>query len=759
MLNFSELNLNLGISRLLPAWRKFFSKEFLLEDVSAGITVAFIAIPLSLAIALASGVSPGVGLVTAIVAGIVCALFGGTPLSVSGPAAAMSIVIADIVQKFGLESLVLICALAGVMQLLSGMFNLGRFARYVPLPVIAGFTAGIGAIILIGQLPRAFGLMPPAESDIFSVFTHLRQYLHEIDGACVLLVVLTLGFIIGLPKLFPRIPSILPAVVIVSLLAYIFDLSDVPLIGAIPASLPRPHFPQIPNISMQDLVFNTFVIYLLASLETLLSSSAIDKLSKGEKHDSNQELIGQGLGNIAVSLFGGIPVTSVIARSATNVRAGAKTRRASIIHSFILLLTIFIAAPLISHIPIAVLAGVLFFVAFSMVNYREFFGLWKTARPDALIYAITFGTIVFVDLLAGVQAGIMAACVLVLMRATKTHFHVSVNSEDDMVRLSLVGALTFLSTPKISDLQKQLATTRANQIVLMDLSNIRNLDMSGADAIVQLFQDCQSKHINFYIKGLPRRFESLFDLCGGSTLLKEWYVVSEHELRNKAGNNAPKSAYGRLVHGFQRFYVQRQHDDKRLFESISYKQDPHTLFIACSDSRIIPSMITSADPGELFIVRNIGNFIPPYSENLICSEAAAIEFALNSFDITDIVVCGHANCGAMSACKAFDGTDSLPQVRAWINKIRSQLVINNHSHLNELAQKNVLNQVSNLRLYPIVLEKIRNNNLRMHAWFYDFEKSLVYEWSPDEMKFTPIVQEAMPQGNVLGNIFASQTNQ
>ena len=754
-----ELNLKLGVPRLLPAWKKMFSREYLMEDLFAGMTVAFVAIPLSLAIALASGVSPGIGLITAIIAGIICALFGGTPLSVSGPAAAMSVLIADVVQKYGVESLILIGATAGIMQLSSGMLGLGKFSRYVPLPVIAGFTAGIGAIILMGQLPRAFGIMPPPESDILSVITHLKDYLHDINGTCIFLVALTLGLIHGLPKLFPRIPAILPSVVIVTLIAWMFDLNNVPLIGSIPDTLPTPQIPRFTQISFQDLIFNAFIIYLLASLETLLSSSALDKISKSEKHDSSQELIGQGLGNIAVSLFGGIPVTGVIARSATNVRSGAKTRRASIIHSGMLLITILFASSLISKIPVAALAGVLFSVAFSMINHKEFKALWKTTKNDAIIYGVTFITIIFVDLLAGVQAGIIAACLLGLIRATKTHFYITAHADEDLIRLSLVGPLTFLATPKIADLQKQLATTHANQTVLMDLSHIRNLDMSGADAIIQLYQDCQSKNINFYIKGLPRRFESLMQMCGGAVLLNERYLVSEHELRTKAKTLAPKSSYGRLIHGFKRFYIQRQHEDKRLFETISTKQDPHTLFITCSDSRIIPSLITSSDPGELFIVRNIGNYIPAWSSEILSSESAAVEFALSNFDITDIVICGHANCGAMKACQIHDMTaNHTSPVDAWIEKIRKQLIFDADTSVNQLAQKNVLNQIGNLRLYPVVQEKIKNSSLRIHGWFYDFEQSMVYEWNQQELKFTSIINDLpIKQNKVTGNVVAVES--
>lgn len=744
-MRLSHIKFNLGIPSLFIAWKNFFSLKYLADDIFAGATVAFIAIPLSLAIALASGVPPEVGLVTAIVAGVVCAMFGGTPLSVCGPAAAMCILIADVVEKFGVPSLMLIGALAGLMQLLSGILGLGRLGRYVPIPVIAGFTAGIGVIILIGQLPRAFGLMPPAESNIFSVFSHLKMYLHEINGACIFLVVVTITIIRGLPKIFPRFPAILPAVAVVSLITYGFDLTDVPLIGNIPSHLPTPAIPKLTDISMQDLIVNAFFIYLLASLETLLSSSAVDKLAKGEKHDSDQELIGQGLANIVVPMFGGIPVTGVIARSATNVRAGAKTRRSSIIHSLFIVLAIFLAAPLISHIPIAALAGVLFSVAYSMINVREFYDLWKTAKAEAAIYAVTFLTIIFVDLLAGVQAGLVAACLIILIRSTRTYLHISENSEDNVLRLSLDGALTFLSTPRIADLQKTVTVDSQYHTVVMDLSNIQNLDMSGASAVIDFYDYCSAADIKFYIKGLAERFESLFKLCGGNALLGDLYLVSEHQLRNKDATSKPKSSYGRLLHGVQRSYMLRQHDHKRLFDYISNKQDPHTLFFGCSDSRINPSEMTSCDPGELFIVRNIGNFVPQYIPNTPHGEVAAIEFALNSFDITDIVVCGHANCGAMNACKSQASQLPATELGRWIGHLKAQLVGLEALPANELARLNVINQINNLMQYPLVQKKVADKQLSLHGWFYDVEQGIVYEWSNEDQEFKSMVTMDLPE--------------
>lgn len=734
-------NFLLGIPALLPDWKKLFSKQYFAADLTAGITVALVAIPLSLAIALASGVSPGVGLITAIVAGIVCAFFGGAPLTVSGPAAAMSVLLADTVQNFGIEALVFVCLIAGVMQLVSGMIGLGRFARYIPLPVISGFTAGIGVIILIGQLPRAFGLAPPTESHVIDVFYHIKEYFNEINGTCLLLVVITLVVIRGLPKLLPKVQPILPAVAITTLLVYFFHL-DVALIGNIPDSLPSPHLPNMPNISLSELFLSAFTIFILASLETLLSSTAIDKLSGNKKHDSNQELIGQGLGNIAVSMFGGIPVTGVIARSATNWRSGAKTRRASIIHALIILAAVYFIAPVIGLIPIAALAGVLFSIALSMINYREFYDLWVTARIEALTYIVTFFTIISVDLIAGVQAGIIVAAMIVLFKATRPKLHISATSQDDIIRLSLTGALTFLSIGKISNLEKQSENAHVGQTVLVDLSSIIDLDTSGAAAIVDLYKQCRNKGVNFYIKGLPRRFESLFRMTGDDSFLDECYLVSEQQLRKHDKYKGASSSRSQLIHGVQRFHAEQKYNDKRLFEHFAERQDPHTLFITCSDSRIIPSVITSSDPGELFIVRNVGNCIPPYQPNSQYSERAALEFSLNNLDITDIVICGHANCAAIKSCE--DSIyQSLPDgLKSWIGIIKSQLDQSaNYTELNQAIRQNVLNQITNLKNYPDVQKKLAMGTLNIHGWFFNFNQSMVYEWDANKQSFDSLVNQ------------------
>lgn len=738
--SIKKIGLHFGVSNLLTQWKELFTSKYLFQDTVAGVTVAFVAIPLSLAIALASGVPPGVGLATAIIAGIVCGLFGGTPLAVSGPAAAMSVIIASNVQEFGVEGLTLICLIAGALQLLSGFLGLGKFSRFVPLPVIAGFTAGIGFIILVGQLPRAFGLLPPDQAHTFSVFLHLRDYFHEINLVCFGLVISTFLIIRGFQKYLPKIPAILSAVIITSLVAYFFKF-NVPLIGEIPRSLPSPHIPWLGKISFTAIFFNALAVYLLASLETLLSSSAVDKLANCKKHDSNQELIGQGLGNMTVSLFGGMPVTGVIARSAMNVRAGAKTRRASIIHSLIILLTVYFIAPIISLIPIASLAGVLFSVAFSMISYKEFHGLWATSRSEGFIYLVTFLTIIFTDLIAGIQAGIIVASLIVLFKATRTKLHVSTNSEAGILRITLAGSLTFLSVGDFADLENHFQITEKNlKTIILDVSRISDMDSSGAAAIVDLFTFCKAQNLKFYIKGIARRFEPLVKVSGGEDLLNHHYLISENDL--KLTELQQTSFYGQLLHGVQSFHKERKLNDRRLYDYLIAKQNPHTLFITCSDSRILTSVMTSSDPGELFIVRNVGNYIPAYSKNSGHSEAAAIEFALGKLDITDVVVCGHANCGAMAACTG--SGDLSAELQSWIDLIKKELP-SNQLDLNILARHNVLNQLLNLKTYPIVQQRLSNQSLTLHAWFFDFDQSLIYEWQDEMKEFKQIAAEEVSE--------------
>ena len=229
----------------------------------------------------------------------------------------------------------------------------------------------------------------------------------------------------------------------------------------------------------------------------------------------------------------------------------------------------------------------------------------------------------------------------------------------------------------------------------------------------------------------------MFRVSGGDKLLKDHYLISETELKTKLTEQSPQSFHGLLVHGVQQFYASRKEHDKRLYEQIKKVQNPHTLFITCADSRLDPSEITSSHPGELFIMRNVGNYIPPYHLGMPYSEAAGIEFALNYLDITDIVVCGHTSCGAMSAC-CNPSIKLSPELQTWINLIRTQLTIDNHSIIDAVSKQNVINQLKNLASYAPVTKKLKNGTLKLHGWFYEFEKNAVYEWDEKKQTFIEI---------------------
>jgi len=756
---------NLGIPRLLPEWKKLFTTRDLKADSMAGITVACVALPLSLAIALASGVAPAVGLLTAIIASIVCALFGGAPLAVSGPAAAMSILIATIVESNGFSGLLIVCLTAGCMQLLSGIFRLGKLINFIPLPVIAGFTAGIGAIILIGQLPRAFGLPLPENPYIFSVLNHVWHLLPQVKLITVSLSFLTIATVFFLPRYFPRLPAVLIAVILPTLLAYLFKF-PVETIGVIPNSLPLPKIPHLTTLEFTELFSDSFIVFGLASLETLLSCSAIDKLAKSKRHDSDQELIGQGLGNIAAALFGGIPITGVIARSALNVQAGAKTRRAAIIHGLVLVLVVYFAASLISQIPIAVLSGVLIAVALRMMHPREFIMIWHTDRTEALVYLATFICIIGFDLLAGIKIGILVALIIALFRMSRVKASIRNREEFGPTTIKLKGSLTFLSSTQLDSIKHSLQKNELKQGVIFDLSQLELLDTSGATQLLEIVKQLVTDNIKFALKGVTPEHNQVLNTLDkhDSQVLTSYLIYDENELEEIWQDNHELYGMGRLAYGAKKFKEDLESHQRNLFKKLEKYQHPHTLFIACSDSRVNTNLITSTEPGELFTIRNVGNIIPSYGIHEMHSEAAAIEFAIVHLKVKEIVVCGHAGCGAITALLSEETFSEeqkkkMPSLRKWIKlawEVKDKLPPG--ISLKKAVQFNVLLQLENLKTYPIVQEKLANGQIRLHGWYYNISTASLNEWDEKQNMFVPIgtlFTRAMEQNMQAGVQFQS----
>ncbi len=717
---------DLGLFSLLSDWKRLFSSDCFRQDFISGLVVACAAVPLSLAIALASGVTPATGLTTAIVAGIVCALFGGSPLSVSGPAAAMSILVNTAVIKYGLSGLFLLTLVCGALQIFSGVFRLGKIIRFVPAPVIMGFTAGIGAIIFTGQLPKALGLPAADPSHVCDVITHSMEIFRQTNPMELFLSLLTIGLMFTFPKFSSKVPAALVAVVVPSTLA-IFLKIQVEVIGTIPTSLLLPTVPTLPKHVDEGFFLMAITIYALASLETLLSSSAVDKMSRGKAHNPDQELIGQGLGNIASAMLGGIPITAVIARSALNVQAGAKTRRSSIIHSLFIVAAILLLSPVVSRIPISVLAGILLSTALRMLNPKELVELWKTSKTDAVVYAVTFVVIVLVGLLAGVQAGIAAALIIAAIRLSQVRINVDVHEGMSPTRLSLSGPLTFLSSGQMSDLQKRLENEPIDG-VLLDLSAVSYFDHSGSEQLTNfinyLFRRTSRLAVLHASHELKRKIE--FQL---EEATKEIFVDTETEAQIKLNDKLP---IRRLLQGITS-YSRKKQKYELLFEKLAERQSPHTLLITCCDSRIDPTLITSTHPGELFVLRNIGNLVPKYGSTSHVGEQAAIEYSLSVLNVKEVVVCGHSGCGAVHA-KLKGVPKTLPGVDKWLTQINDNAFLAT-DNVDTASKTNVVQQMENLMSYNIVKEKVESGVLRLHGWFYEIKTGDVSTWDKSSGSF------------------------
>jgi SulP family sulfate permease len=398
-----------------------FSAKHLVNNLIAGVIVGVVALPLAMAFAIASGAKPEQGIYTAIVAGFLTSVFGGTRLQISGPTGAFIVILSGITAKYGITGLQIASLMAGVMLFAMGFARLGSVIKYIPDPVIIGFTAGIGIIIWVGQWRDFFGLTITGGGEHFH--EKLEQLILALPSAHLAttgLALLSLVLLVFGPRLLRKVPAPLVALVVATLLQSVFKFEGVATIGSAFGGIPQglPAFQPIP-MSFTDIVSligPAFTIALLGAIESLLSAVVADGMA-GTRHDSNQELIGQGIANIFSPLFGGFAATGAIARTATNIRNGASSPLAGITHVIFLILTVVLLAPLAAYIPLCVLAAILFVVAYNMSDVPHFFHLARTApRADVAVLLITFSLTVFADLVIAVNVGVVLASLLFMRR-------------------------------------------------------------------------------------------------------------------------------------------------------------------------------------------------------------------------------------------------------------------------------------------------------------------------------------------------------
>lgn len=392
-----------------------------LNNIMAGVIVGVVALPLAMAFAIASGAKPEQGLYTAIVAGGLTSLFGGSRLQIAGPTGAFIVILAGITAKYGIEGLQVATLMAGVMLVVMGLTRLGGVIKYIPDPVIVGFTSGIGVIIFVGQWKDFLGLHPLEGAQHFhEKFWHLLQSMPSLHLETALLGMFTLAVLLLSPRVFKRVPAPLVAMGVATLAQWVFHFEDVATIGSafggIPQSLPHFEPPSLTFGEVLHLIGPAFTIALLGAIESLLSAVVADGMT-GNRHNSNQELIGQGVANIFSPLFGGFASTGAIARTATNIRNGATSPLAGIVHALTLVVIVLVLAPLAAHIPLCALSAILFVVAWNMSELHRFGHMVRTApRADVAVLLITFVLTVFGDLVIAVNIGVMLAALLFMKR-------------------------------------------------------------------------------------------------------------------------------------------------------------------------------------------------------------------------------------------------------------------------------------------------------------------------------------------------------
>lgn len=490
----ATLDVRTQVSYLLHEWRLMFGRGTILADVFAGVAVALVALPLALAIANASGVDPAIGLTTAIVGGIAVALFGGCRLQVSGPAAAMTFLVYEVATKYGHDGLIIATLMAGLFQVVAGVFRLGRFMQFIPRPVIAGFLSGIGLTILCTQLSKILGydVSHDEEGGAFALLWQTIQQAHRTVPHAAATGLVAITVMLGLPRLTRRLPTPLIAVASATLLPMLLGWTDVRLLGALPEPSLVPRLPHVPFKEWNELVMAGVTIFLLASLESLLSASVVEAMKRETRLDNDQELFGQGIGNVASACFGGIPVTGVIARSATNVQSGARTRLAAVVHALILLLCLYQLGPIVSRIPLAALAGVLVAVALRMIEFHLLAALWRRSRPEAIVFVVTAGAILMTDLIDGVQIGLLATVLYFVYEMSKMNLRTIPVAEPadsgaaagaacpHTLVLDVEGPLFFASGFHLRNVINRLAGYRC---VILDLRAVPYLDVTGAEIL------------------------------------------------------------------------------------------------------------------------------------------------------------------------------------------------------------------------------------------------------------------------------------
>jgi SulP family sulfate permease len=508
--------------KLLTTLRAYDRRQFI-ADLSAGVIVGVVALPLAIAFGIASGVSPEKGLITAVIAGFLISALGGSRVSIGGPTGAFVVIVAGIIEKYGIDGLTIATIMAGVLLVIMGLARLGSVIKFIPHPLIVGFTSGIALIIFSQQIRDLFGLhMTTVPSDFVEKWGAYSHSLASINPWAAAISVGSLVILIWWPRVSRKVPAPLVALLLTTVVVQVFHLPVETIatrFGAIPSSIPTPSIPSLDFATIKQLFVPASTIAMLAAIESLLCAVVADGMIGG-RHRSNMELVAQGAANIVTPLFGGIPATGAIARTATSVRNGGRTPVAGIVHSIVLLLIMLSFGRWVALIPLSTLAAILVIVAYNMSEWRSFRFLLRGSRSDAIVLLVTFLLTVLVDLAVAIEVGMLLAVVLFMRRmAVITNVGIITREltddepdADAMPRrdvpkdvhvFSINGPLFFGAAHKFEEAMIQIdARPRARVI---DLSDVPTIDASGLHAIANVCETSRRQGVPLIISGIHRQ--------------------------------------------------------------------------------------------------------------------------------------------------------------------------------------------------------------------------------------------------------------
>lgn len=548
---------HLFVPKLITVLKQGYGAGEFRRDLIAGLTVAIVALPLAMALAIASGATPDKGLVTAVVAGFFISALGGSRFQIGGPTGAFVVVVFNVITQHGYDGLLAATFMASIMLLIAGIGKLGTWIKYIPEPVVTGFTAGIALIIFSSQIADLFGLsLTDVPADFLGKWQAYWAHRDSFSLHSTLLALGALVLIIALRRFAPKWPGFLLAVIGGSTIVWLFDIPVATIgsrFGEIPSTLPMPQMPHITLAMMRELLPSAFTIAFLAGVESLLSAMVADSMT-GRRHRSNCELVAQGVANFASTLFGGLPATGAIARTATNIRAGAYSPVAGMAHAIFLLLFMLLAAKLIAHIPLACLAAILVIVAWNMSERERFRHLMSAPLGDRAVLLITFALTVLVDLTVAIEVGVVMAAMLFMHRmanavAVQSHGSLIENDIDDFAEsnvkyqtsgsiaetqiIELRGPFFFGAANRLGETLDRIGTPP--KTFILDMTAVPLIDATGVSALKEFIHRCRRNHALVILAGVQPAVQ---------TTLQQMSLLSETNLRNANSVQAAMQLHG-----------------------------------------------------------------------------------------------------------------------------------------------------------------------------------------------------------------------